>query len=117
MASFPTHGILSTSTGILMGDIGGVYEVVSYLLERPAFTHELAHYGRQAAEALQICHPELPATATTENWQEVRDSFIAEWGETRELDPALKGLIADDKNPAETLRAMGFGGKIIGIQP
>jgi hypothetical protein len=113
MAKFATHGVLSASTGILMGDIGDVYKVTSYLLGRPAYTHELAHYGKRVSEALIICHPELPNEAPDGTWEKVRDDFIAKWGSEMELDPALDAVLADDKNPVETLRDMGFGGKII----
>jgi hypothetical protein len=113
MAKFATHGVLSASTGILMGDIGDLYKVVSHLLGRSAYTHELSHYGKRVADALLICHPELPDDAPDGTWQKVRDDFIAKWGSEMELDPALDAVLADDKNPVETLRDMGFGGKII----
>ena len=112
---FETHGVLSASTGILMGDIGGVYAVASYLLGRSAYTHELAHYGKRIADALVICHPELPTGAPDGTWQTVRDTFISKWGTEMELDPALEGVLADDKNPIETLREMGFKGDVITI--
>ena len=113
---FATHGVLSASTGILMGDIGSLYEVASHLLDRSAFTHELASYGKPMADALVICHPELPTEANSENWQEVRDTFIAKWGEEMELDPALRGVLADDKDPIQVLREMGFNGEVIAIK-
>lgn len=50
---FATVDVLSTSTGILLGDIGGVYKVTSYLIGRDAFTHDLAFYGRSAAHERQ----------------------------------------------------------------
>ena len=34
-----------------------------------------------------------------------------------ELDPALKGVLADDKDPITTLREMGFNGQVISIDP
>jgi hypothetical protein len=32
------------------------------------------------------------------------------------LDPALKGVLADDKDPITTLREMGFTGQVIIVQ-
>jgi hypothetical protein len=114
--TFETHGVLSTVTGILMGDITGVYAVASFLLDRPAYTHELAHYAARMREALLIAHPDLPTEATSENWQQVCDSYISQRGATMKLDPALKGVLADDKDPITTLREMGFTGQVIIVQ-
>lgn len=108
-----THGVLSAVTGILMGDLGALYEVTSYLIDRPAYSHELAHYHERVKAALLACHPELPSSATEQNWQAIRDRYVAEIGETMELNPALKGVIADDKDPITTLREMGFKGEVI----
>ena len=41
MARFLTVDVLSTTTGRLLGKIDGVYEVVSYLVGRDVYTHEL----------------------------------------------------------------------------
>ena len=113
MTKFSTHGVLSASTGILMGDIGELYKVTSYLLGRSAYTHELVHYSKLISKALIICHPELPNEVLDGTWEKVRDDFVAKWGSEMELDPALDAVLADDKNPVETLRDMGFGVEII----
>jgi hypothetical protein len=113
---FETHGVLSASTGILMGDIGALYAVASYLLDRPAFssgTHELAYYGERMQKALVFCHPHLPSEAPDGTWMRVRDDFIVKNGSQMELDGALKGALADDKDPITTLREMGFKVRII----
>lgn len=112
---FPTHGVLSASTGILMGDIGALYKVASYLLGRSAFTHELAHYSHPMRRALIACHPELPGDVSDSTWQSVRDDFTDRHGEEFELNEALKDVLADDKDPITTLREMGFNGEIIPI--
>ncbi len=112
---FPTHGVLSASTGILMGDIDALYQVASYLLGRSAFTHELAHYAEPMRRALLACHPELPSDAPDGTWLKVRDDFIAEHGEEFDLNEALRDVLADDKDPIATLREMGFKGEVIPI--
>lgn len=105
---FETHGVLSASTGILMGEISELYKVASYLLARPASTHELAHYFKPMRTALLACHPDLPSEATSENWEDVLNTFIAKHGTTIVLSPVLNGVLADDKDPITTLREMGF---------
>lgn len=120
MTTFATHAVLSTSTGRLMGDIGGVYQVMSFLLGRDAYTHELAHYGKQAAEALRHAHPELPGEDDFEhvNRENVLD-VISEWegklGEQFDLDPSLKECLADDKDALETLAEIAPGKPVIAI--
>ena len=111
-----THGLLSASTGILMGDIGAVYAVASYLLDRPAYTHELAFYADQMRRALTVVYPDLPIAATAGNWQQIRDDYVERHGATIILDPALKGVLADDKDPITTLREMGFAGEIVAVR-
>lgn len=115
--TFETHGILSATTGILMGDIGALYAVASFLLDRPAYTHDLAFYGERMRAALTIAHHDLPTEATGENWQQVRDTYIGQHGATMELNPALKGVLADDKDPITTLREMGFTGQVAICDP
>lgn len=58
---FKTHGVLTATTGILMGGMDGIYAVASYLLDRPAFTHELAHYAAPMKAALLACRKKPPA--------------------------------------------------------
>lgn len=107
---FPTHGVLSATTGILMGDIGAVYEVASYLLGRPAYTHELPLYGDRIKAAILAAHPEVPGDATSENWQKVRYAFVAEHGETFDLDENLRDVLADDRDAISTAIEM-MGGR------
>lgn len=47
---------------------------------------------------------------------EVRDQAISRFGHTMELNPALGGVLADDKDPITTLREMGFKGAVITIE-
>lgn len=111
MAHFPTHAVLSTCTGRLMGDIGGVYQVMSFLLGRDAYTHELAHYGKQAAEALRTAHPELPSGddfdhVNGENYADVLALWESKLGPTVDLDASLSECLADDRNALDTLKEM-----------
>lgn len=108
---FATHGVLSAATGRLMGDIGDLYAVISHLIGRPAYTHELGFYGDCAAAVLRQHHPDLPASATQENWQQVKADAIARFGETMTLAPELAGVLADNENAVSTLFKMIDGAK------
>lgn len=103
-----------------MGDIGGVYQVMSYMLGRDAFTHELAHYGKQAAAALRYAHPELPGEddfkhVNGENVLAVRAEWEGKLGQTIDLDSSLKECMADDRNAIDVLKEMKPGAEVIVI--
>lgn len=121
MAHFPTHAVLSTCTGRLMGDIGGVYQVMSYMLGRDAYTHELAHYGKQAAAALRYAHPELPGEDDFDyvNGDNVH-AVLAEWeiklGQTMNLDSSLNECMADDRNAIDVLKEMKPDADVIVVE-
>ena len=106
MAEFPTSGVLSVTTGILMGDIGDVYGIVSFPIGRPAFTHELGHYAERAKRAILSVHPGLPTAATSQDWQDVKDLAEAHFGKTFELDESLRDCLIDGKGPLSTLVEM-----------
>ena len=111
MTTFDTHAILSCSTGILMGDIGGVYQVMSFLLDRDAYTHELAYYGEMASDVLRSQCPDLPGEkdfghVNRENVREVLTEWEATLGKKFELNDALRGCLADEKNAFSTLKEM-----------
>lgn len=108
---FPTHAVLSTCTGRLMGDIGGVYKVTSFLIGRDAFTHELPYYGRRAEKALRAVLPELPGKNDFEhvngdNYRDVLAEWEAKLGSEIDLPDSLRDSLADEKNAIGTLREM-----------
>lgn len=70
MSEHSTGAVLSVTTGILMCTIGGVYEVMGFLADRPVYTHELSLFADKAKAALLAFEPGLPTDATSENWQE-----------------------------------------------
>jgi hypothetical protein len=115
---FPAHAVLSTSTGRLLGDIGGIYAVVSFLLGRSAYTHELAYYGRRAAAALKAALPQLPTEVDAKcvNENNYRD-FLREWqdklGDEIDLPDSLSECLADDKTGRETAEEMVPGRVIL----
>jgi len=111
---FPTHAVLSTSTGRLLGSIGGVYAVISFLLGRSAYTHELAYYGRRAAAALKAAKPELPTSADAKHINENNYcEFLRAWqdklGDEIDLPESLRDCLADDKTCIETAEEIAPG--------
>jgi len=117
---FPTYAVLSTSTGVLLGDIGGVYGVVSFLIGRDAYTHELAIYGRRASAAIKAALPDLPIAKDAEhvNGGNFR-KHLAKWedrfGAEIELPESLRDCLADDKTALETAQEIFPADKIITI--
>lgn len=74
--AFPTADVLSTITGRLMGEIGGVYEVLNWMTGESVFTHQIPRISREAVPVVLTLHPELRTAideaeqVNTENWRE-----------------------------------------------
>lgn len=118
MPALPSRGVLGVANKRLMGDdIRELKAVLEYLIGRSATTHDIARYALAAKAALNAAHPEIPANATKENWQSVADSFVAAYGETFELLPALEDVLADDKSSRETLHEMAPNARIVTLHP
>jgi hypothetical protein len=78
---FPTADVLSTITGRLMGDIGGVYEVLNWMTGESVFTHQIPRICREAVPVILASRPEL-AVACAEAERVNRDNyrhFLALW--------------------------------------
>lgn len=86
--SFPTSAVLSCVTGRLLGEIGGVYEVLNYMSGESLFTHQLPRVGKEALPHILALHPELAVTieeaeaVTGENWKAWLDTWVARYGDT-----------------------------------
>lgn len=84
--AFPTAVVLSTITGRLLCDIGGIYEVLSYMTGESVFTHQIPRIGREAEPVILAAHPHLreavreAALVNPDNWQEWRDRWIERYG-------------------------------------
>lgn len=85
---FATCDVLSTITGRLMGDIGGVYEVLNWMTGESVFTHQLPRIGREARPVMVDAHPQLAQAieeaeqVNTDNWQEWRQKWEDRYGPT-----------------------------------
>lgn len=88
MKEFATRDVLSTVTGRLMGDIGGVYEVLNWMTGESLFTHQLPRVAKEARPVLVAAHPSLQRAideaeqVTTENFQEWRQIWEDRYGPT-----------------------------------
>ncbi len=118
---FPTHAVLGCSTGRLLGDIGGIYSMISFLIGRDAYTHDLAFYGKRAETALRAAMPALPGRAdaehiTQDNYRECLATWERQLGTEIELPDSLRDCLADGKNSIETLSEMVDPEKIIVVR-
>jgi hypothetical protein len=117
---FPTHAVLSTCTGRLMGGIDGVYAVMSFLIGRDAYSHELAFYGKQAAAALKSELPTLPTHddfehVTAQNYKAMLAEWEAKLGSEIDLPDSLRDCLADNRGPISTLVEMKLNASIVTI--
>lgn len=84
--AFPTAAVLSTITGRLLCDIGGIYEVLNWMTGESVYTHQLPRIGREAEPVILAAHPQLRDAigeaehVTPENWQEWRDRWLLRYG-------------------------------------
>lgn len=118
---FETHAVLSTVTGRLMGDIGGVYKVTSFLIGRDAYTHELAFYGKRAAAALKSAMPELPTEDDFEhvngdNYRAVLTEWEKKLGTVVDVPEHLRDCLVDERDPVSTLQEISPDKTIIAIR-
>jgi hypothetical protein len=78
---FNTNDILSVVTGRLMGDIGGVYEVLNWMTGENLFTHQLPRVRQEGAPVIVARHPHLQeaieesAEVTPDNWK----TWLSTW--------------------------------------
>lgn len=84
--AFPTAVVLSTITGRLLCDIGGIYEVLNWMTGESVFTHQIPRISREAEPVILAAHPHLREAVreamlvNTENWQDWRDRWIERYG-------------------------------------
>lgn len=107
--NFRTVDVLSVSTGKLLGDIDGVYQVMSYLVGRDVATHEIPIYRRQAAAAIRAAVDGLPDEAAAchvdgEDFVAFTDQYVSMIGLEIDLPDSLRDCLADDRTAIDTLQ-------------
>lgn len=85
---FPTADVMSSITGRLMGDIGGVYQVLGWMSGESLMTHQLPRVGREATPAMIAFRPDIAQAVeeaqqvTPENWRNWLKVWTDRYGET-----------------------------------
>lgn len=83
---FPSDAVFSTITGRLMGEIGGVYEVLNWMTGESVYTHQLPRISREAQAVMVAKQPSLQQAideakqVTPENFREWLDRWIDRYG-------------------------------------
>jgi hypothetical protein len=92
--SFPTIDVIGAVTGRLLGDIGGIYEVRSFLTGKNLMTHQLPRAGRAIQKAMLKRDPEFwsevvdfAAQVNPENLSTKLEDIDRKWGATMVLSP------------------------------
>lgn len=86
--AFPAWQVLSITTGRLLGDIGGVYEILNWMSGDELFTHQLPRVMKEAAPVIVALHPALSAATaeaeqvTGENYKQWLATWVERYGET-----------------------------------
>lgn len=85
---FPTRDVLSTITGVLMSDIGGVCQVLNWMTGESVFTHQIPRISREAVPVVVAMHPTLQQAideaeqVTPDNFSTWRDAWENRYGQT-----------------------------------
>lgn len=56
---FRTEDVIGAITGVLLRDIGAIYEVLTFMSGESVYTHQLPRVGREALPVVLAAHPEL----------------------------------------------------------
>lgn len=103
--AFPTADVLSTITGRLMGEIGGVYRVLEYMTGHPVWTHQIPRISREAQPVVIAAHPTL-AQACEEAEHVTPDNYkdwLATWLDRYGPEIAVPRMTADDHENIDPL--------------
>lgn len=79
--ALPTADVLGVVTGRLLGNIGGIYQVLDWMTGESVYTHQIPRICGEAAPVLLALHPQL-AEAVIESERVNRDNareWLATW--------------------------------------
>lgn len=88
--TFHIGAILSAITGKLLGDIGDVEKLMSFMIGEPVWTHSIPRVGDQCKPYLIEQFPELNVSGeeiNPSNWEMWLASAVEQFGATREVYP------------------------------
>lgn len=91
--TFPTADVIGTITGVLLGEIDGIYEVSQFMCGEPVWTHQLPRVGKEIQPVVLRQHPQLTPVideakaVTRDNWQQMLAGWTDRFGDTIALDP------------------------------
>lgn len=86
--AFPTADVLSTITGRLMGDIGGIYTVLGWMTGESVYTHQIPRIRKEACAAMLALRPDLVRAVNEadqvnrDNWRGWLATWTARYGDT-----------------------------------
>lgn len=116
--AFPTLHVLSAITDRLVCDIGGLYEVLSYMAGEPVWTHQLPRVGREAAAVLLAAQPALRQAVEdakqidTGNWRQWAKTWLDRYGPELTV-PRMTPAQHKSIGPVEELTEMAPGKPVI----
>lgn len=119
--AFATEDVLGTITGVLLGDIGRIYEVLNWMTGESVYTHQLPRIGREAQPVVLAAHPELQSAlderdqVNPSNWEEWRDRWIERFGKTIDV-PKFAADEHERKGPITELSEMIPPEKIVAVK-
>lgn len=118
--TFNLEDVLSVTTGILMGQIGGVYEVCDFVTGESNFTHQLGRASKDIAPFIFWQHPKLQEIdlekmgVSAETVPAILTELKAKYGETFEIKSLSEmGVEYKGQDPMEELASMVDPSKII----
>ena len=109
--TFDLAEFISASTGMLVSDMDGVYNVLDFVTGEPLMTHQLPRASEVFKDVFFKENPqyapilEESKEVTTENWQDYLANWKARFGETITLKPLKAGQYTP-KNPIEEMAEM-----------
>lgn len=118
--TFPTPDVISAIAGVLVCEIGGIYEVLGWMAGEDLFTHQLPRVGEEAQPVAVAFDPRLAVVleeakqVTPQNWQEWRDRWVERLGPELTV-PRLDATQHRSVGPIAELREMAPDSSVIVI--
>jgi hypothetical protein len=115
---FPLAAVLCVMTGPLLGPIEDVYAILSWMVGRSVFTHEIPAAMRECGPDLLSQFPEMASIdgsqVNRDNYAVLLHGWITEYGATKAVAPLGWNRLAE-QSPIDTATEM-FGDKLIVIE-